>query len=82
MDKVFTVLKSKLKAEIVKRIMKYDVELRSKLTNKLILDTIIYLEGYTEASKDTFAYPLNREEVEEFLYDEAFKYVLRNTDDK
>ena len=82
MDKVFSILKSQLKAEMVERIMNYDVELRSRLTDRIILNTQIYLEGYVEASKDTFEYPLNSSEVSEFLYDEAFKYVLREIEKK
>ena len=74
-------LTSKIKGEVVShirmRMFETDPDSSSKITRSLILETMIYLDGFNSCLKEYVEQPTSPEEVNKFLLEEAFRYVLR-----
>jgi len=49
-----------------------------KVTDKLILQCVIYMEGYCDAMSYGVEEPVNHEELKTFLLGVAYDYILRH----
>lgn len=70
-----------IKLKVRKKVIASRPELLSMISNKLINETYIYTQGYVNALKENIEEPFNRIEIQSFIYDRAYDYVVRRLDE-
>ena len=69
-----------VKLEVRKRVIATRPEILAMMSNKLIQETHIYMQGYVDALKENIAEPYNRKEIQSFIYDRAYDYIVEKID--
>lgn len=82
LDKAFVITKSELRDYVGVRISAYSTDYRSLVTQKLIIRTLIYLEGYSQRLKETCTPPVFISDVKRFVLSEGFKYIIKQIEQK
>ena len=75
LDQIMHIVKSDLRSDMKDRMLKYFPDAQSRVTKRLINETYIYLKGYSEALKEHVNLPINKDEMQRFLFDRAFEYI-------
>lgn len=76
-DKAFKVQKYQLKRFILDKIERKCPENLSLLTKKIIISTLIYLEGYGDRLKEEINPPIIKQDIKKFLMEQGYKYALK-----
>ena len=82
MDKLVKVVKSDMKNHVRIKMLQTNPEWESLITRKLIIDTLIFVDGFGTCLKEYIEPPVNKEEVQEFLLNEAFRYVFNRIEEQ
>jgi len=78
MDVILKFSKGELKAHLRHTMNTSYPEEAGKVTDKLIKQTHIYIEGYADAMKLSISEPINVKEIREFLLGAAFEYMSKH----
>lgn len=77
LDNLVKIVKSDIRNYVRLKMIQSNPEWMDLITRKLVLDTLVFIDGFGMCLKEYVNPPYNKEEVQEFLKDEAFRYVYR-----
>lgn len=69
-----------VKLQIRGRVIARRPEVLSQVSNKIVNDATIYLRGYAEALVEHIEQPFTVKEIQDFIYDRGFEYILRRVE--
>lgn len=82
LDGLVKIVKSDIKNHVRLKMIQTNPDWMDLITRKLILDTLIFIDGFGSCLKEYVSPPYNKEEVQEFLKGEAFRYVYRRIEEQ
>ena len=73
---VLVIRKSQLKSYVHSQLVNGYPELMTRVTNRLMLETLIFIKGYASAIEPDIMLPIIKEEVQQLLLEQGFKYII------
>jgi len=81
MDSIFRIDKGELRSAVRERILRSYPDLMSEVTDKLIIKSMTFLQGYAKALNHFVHLPINRGEMKTLLVDEVMEYITDELED-
>ncbi len=72
--------RNEIKIAVRQKIIINRPEILVQVTNKLIKEAYIYVQGYVDALRENITEPYNIKEIRTFVFDRAFEYVIGQID--
>jgi hypothetical protein len=76
LEDLMIIVKSEINIYVKVKMLQNNPELSSLITRKQILDSLIFIEGFSSCLKEFIEPPYDRERIQEFLKNEAYNFIL------
>lgn len=77
LNKMVTLAKSDISNFVKIRMLQVSPEWSSLITRKLIMETMVFMDGFGSCLKEFIKAPYNEDEIRNFLKEEAFQFMYR-----
>jgi len=77
--KVLVISKSQMVA-YVKTQQRRDPELTGRITNRMVLESLIFIEGYAKAIEKDIMLPVIKDDVHQLLLEKGFQYISKRVE--
>ncbi len=74
-DSIVNVVKSDISTYVKIKMLQVQPEWNHLITRKLIMDALVFIDGFGSCLKEYMQPPIEKEAVQDFLKSEAFSYI-------
>lgn len=77
LDDMVSLAKSDISTFVKIKMLQTHPEWSSFITRKLIMEAMIFMDGFGSCLKELISSPYNEDDIKEFLKEESFRFIYR-----